>query len=172
MPVKFFAISSAAVFLVCSSVFAAPEIVNVKWQKSYKQDGKVKFEDLNKIIISSDGKNKENLRLLITLKNLENKPIEGIVIRAAFSMRLAKPGTDSGAWAVPFYIDERRVAKINAGQQFNAAIPNMDLNNYLNRLKNSDYWINALKAEIMIEPRKGDDILKNTAQSILPVNAK
>lgn len=152
---------------------AGPELSGVRWQFSQglKPAMKPKFSDVQEIKIPVDGKMPCRLRAMAVLENKSAKNSDGIVVRVAVTARLVKVSAPEqpGVWDLPFWIDERRVAELKAGAKKEAAIPNIDLQKYLKRLQKTGFWIDALKIQLAVEPRAGEDFGANMSEAVLNV---
>ena len=149
-----------AVLLFIPALAAAQlELAGVSWQIASGAK-RARFENAEKIPLR---KQAVKTRISVSLANKGKAAVEGAVLRCAFSMRLA------GQWTVPFWLEERRVAKVKPFATAKASIPHLELQNYLKRLAGTGFWPDALRVQVMLEPRAGDDISKNLAESIISV---
>jgi len=150
------------VLFAASAAFAGVSISSITWQKSLrdKTGPKVKFENSSSIILHKNSKGGTNaLRIVARLVNNGPLPVDAIVLRSAFSMRLTRPDKPGyqGVWVVPFWTDERRVAKIAANSFSDVVITNIDIMPVLKRLKDTNFWPDAIKVQLMSEPRQEDE---------------
>lgn len=170
----------AAVFLVlplltlpfCSVLRAQVQISTITWQIS-RTEGKVSlpFETIAELKVEPYRKYLNKLRAVVTAQNPSAKPAEGLVIRCALSLHLVKlaVAADPGFWAVPFRTEELRISRIKPGASYEAKLIHSTLNEQLNKLKNTGFWVDALKLQVMLDPRPGDEparIMKETVISI------
>jgi len=162
----------AFAFLVFAQFACAVDIAGVKWQRGLEKKGVSKrvFEDISWLRIATDNPSVKNLRILVALTNRGDKPVEGSVLRCAFSLRLAKAGAGEGVWTVPFLVEERRVARIKPGNSSDVNVYNIDMKPYLARLKGTGFWPDAVKVQLMVEPRRGDELTGVIYESVLPVS--
>ena len=58
---------------------------------------------------------------------------------------------------MPFYVEEVRVAAVKAGTERQARVINFEFADQLRKLRSSGFAPTALKMEIMLCPRQGDD---------------
>jgi len=164
-----------ALLLTCAApaAFARPEITGVSWQFSpgLKPAMKPKFSDVQQIALPADTKLTGRLRAVAVLENKSSKSSGGIVLRVAVSARIVKTGAEaaSGVWSVPFWLDERRVAELKTGGKKNVVIPNIELQNYLKRFSNTGFWVDALKIQLAVEPRAGEDLPSPISEAALTV---
>jgi len=167
-------ILALAVLIFCAGLsHAGLELSGVRWQFSQglKPAMKPKFSDVQEIKIPVDGKMPGRLRAMALLENKSAKNNDGIVVRVAVTARLIKIASPEqpGVWDLPFWIDERRVAELKVGAKKEAAIPNIDLQKYLKRLQQTGFWIDALKIQLAVEPRAGEDFGANISEAVLAV---
>lgn len=98
-------------------------------------------------------------RLLVTLLNGGGKAEEAVLLRYTVSARLASAqGGTQGVWTLPFVLEERRVPKVKASAALQVPITlNRALfDAYLKRMLRSGFWPDALRMQVMVEPRPGD----------------
>jgi hypothetical protein len=146
---------------------------NIIWQRSVseKPGPKVRFKTIKKLKFAKNKINPAKLRIVIKIKNTGKETIKATIIRCAFYMKLIDLGdkTQKPLQTVPFEIEERRVSIIKPGKTAYIKTTSFSLINYLKRLKNTGFWIDEIKTEIMIEPRAGDDLSENITQSTIKV---
>jgi len=168
-----FALSLMLLLFCQSAAFAGSELAGVRWQFSpgLKPAMKHKFSNAEQIKIPVDGKLQGHLRAVATLENKSAKNSGGIVVRVVVSARLIKTDASEqpGVWDLPFWLDERRVAQLKAGAKKDAPIPNIDLQKYLKHLYKTGYWVDALKIQLAVEPRAGEDFGSNMSEAVLLV---
>jgi hypothetical protein len=163
------AVLSFLVFI--PSVFAV-NVSDVKWQRPVgkKNVGKQKYETVSVLRLTEGSSSVRPLRIVVSLDNKASKAAEGAVLRCAFSMRLVKAGVGGeGAWAVPFMVEERRIAKVKSASSVDVKVYGIDMKPYLARLKGTGIWPDAVKVQLMVEPRQGDDLDKLFYESVVPV---
>lgn len=164
-----------SVFLACAatSAFAGPEVTGVYWQFSpgLKPAMKPKFSDARSIVLPPNSKLPGRLRAMAVLENKSGKSSGGIVLRVAVSARVVKTGADAstGVWSVPFWLDERRVAELKPGAIKNVAIPNIEVQTYLKRFADTGFWVDALKIQLAVEPRAGEELPLPISEASLEV---
>ena len=170
----------AAAFLVLpalllasrSVLLAQVQISTISWQIS-RTEGKVSrpFETITELKLEPYRKYLNKFRAVVTAQNPSLKPAEGLVIRCALSLHLVKIASadDPGFWAVPFRTEELRISRIKPGASYEAKLIHFTLNEQLNKLKNTGFWVDALKLQVMLDPRPGDEparIMKETVIGI------
>ncbi|MBI5242862.1 MAG: hypothetical protein HY922_04150 [Elusimicrobia bacterium] len=114
-------------------------------------------------------------RVLAVLLNESAKPEEAILLRYAFSARLAQVqggGASEGTWTIPFLLDERRVPKIrgNDSIQVTICLNRAVFRDYLLRMRRAGFWPDSLRLQVMVEPRPGESSFDNRViEATLPV---
>ena len=176
-----------AVLLPAARAQAAPDISKIEWQISSgrSNSGKAIYKPIAKWIQRPNGKSPGHMRIVATLTNKGPVVLSGNILRCAVSAHLVpadksaslnnsftEPGPleAPGLWALPFWLEERRVPKINPGQTLSATIPHIDLRNYLKKLSRTGFWPDSLKVQLMLEPRIGDNLEKNMHESIIKID--
>ncbi len=166
-------LSAIILFLAVSCASAGPDIAEIKWQVPLQESPgkKTSYITISEWKQGYLNQSPGHMRILVSVANRSGKPIEGSVIRCAVSMHLApvdQPGTQ-GVWAVPFWVEQRRVPKIKPAQALDVAIPHIDLQGNLKRLRGTGFWPDAFKVQIMAEPRLGDNLEKSVVESVISV---
>ena len=169
-------------FLVCAfflcAASAAPafsqvEIVRVNWEVS-KLAGKVRspYVPVAELRAAPEFKFSDYLRAIVTLRNPSAKPVEGLVLRYALSLRLLKSGDapEKAFWGVPFYVEEVRVSKVNPSSERQAKVIRFELQTQLNKLRNSGFTPSALRMDIMLNPRQGDEPAAIIRESVMEIH--
>lgn len=164
---------SLLLVFVCLSISSAQiTIQDINWQLSDAVGRKrLSFVKVKGISVKPDGKINEKIRIIVSVANKGEKTVEGLVIRYALNFRmvnLKSPG-DTAIWSVPFRIEELRISKIEPSRASEVKIIKTGINKELKKLRNNGFWINAIGLEIMIEPKKGDDLKKIIYQSSIAV---
>jgi len=156
----------------CPALRAQVRINTIDWQIS-RTEGKVSlpFETITELKLEPYRKYSNKFRAVVTAQNSSAKPAEGLVVRCALSLHLVNISTaaDPGFWAVPFRVEELRISRIKPGGTYEARLIHFTLNEQLNKLKNTGFWVDALKLQVMLDPRPGDEparIMKETVISI------
>lgn len=170
----------AAAFLILPGLILASrsvlraqvQISTVGWQIS-RTEGKASlpFETITELKLEPYRKYLNKIRAVVTAQNLSAKPAEGLVARCALSLHLVKlsSAADAGFWAVPFRTEELRISRIKPGASYEARLIHFTLNEQLNKLKNTGFWVDALKLQVMLDPKPGDEparIMKETVIGI------
>ncbi len=164
-----------ALFICAASAtpaFSQAVIVRVNWEVS-KLAGKTRspYAPVTELRAAPDSRFSDYLRAIVTLRNSSTKPIEGLVLRYALSLRLLKKGDapEKAFWCVPFYVEEVRVAKINPSSERQARVIRFELKTQLNKLRSSGFEPTALRMEIMLSPRQGDESAAIIRESIIEI---
>jgi hypothetical protein len=150
-------------------------IKNVGWQSAQGSLGqKAVFQDITSLTTLPprvDGK----LRLRVVLENRGPKEADGLLLRYCLSARLIPAGKNAeGVWAVPFLISEKRIPKVGPNRLLEVTLDpsesvDMPLNHYLKRTLDSGFWLDQLKLQIMLSPRRGAVESVETHEILLPV---
>lgn len=172
-------INPAPLLLACAlfAASAAPaaaqvELARVDWELSRLQGkNRTPYAPVSALAAAPEVKFADNLRAVVTLRNAAPKAAEGLVLRYALSLRLLKAGDapEKAFWGVPFYVDEVRVAKVNASSEKQAKVIRFELQAQLNKLRGSGFSPTALKLEIMLSPRQGDEPAAIMRESVIEI---
>jgi len=153
-------LAGAALLGGVSAASAQTEVSNIGWELS-SLAGKTRapFAPVTELRASPDINFTDNLRAIITLHNPAAKPVEGLVLRYALTLRLLKNGDapEKAFWGVPFYVEELRVTKIGPKAERQTKVIHFDLPGQLRQLRSSGFVPTAMKLEIMVCPRQGDE---------------
>lgn len=145
-----------ALLAVCAPSFAAVEVRNIRWQVQDKKSVAAKgyFINVSELPVGFDSVKNPRFRVVAELFNNGPRPAEASIVRSAFYFRLVKISEPAkpGVWAVPFYIEERRVSKIKAAQTLEIFIQEADIKPFLSRLRASGYWVDGIRVELMVGP--------------------
>ena len=170
----------AAVFFVlpvlslplCSPLRAQVQINKVDWQTS-RAEGKITrpFETITELKLAPYQKYLNKFRAVVTAQNASAKPAGGLVLRCALSLHLIKisDASDGGFWAVPFRVEELRISRIKPGGVYDAKLIHFELNEQLSKLKNTGFWVDALKLQVMLDPKPGDDPAKIMKEAVISI---
>ena len=114
----------------------------------------------------------DKLRVIFTVSNSSASATEGIVLRYALRLRLIKDGDrpENGVWSVPFRVEELRIAKAGAGESKLIRATRFEINEQIKKLAGTGFWFDALKLEVMLEPRYGAELAGIMQESVLPVS--
>ncbi len=174
---RYKALIPAAALLVlamCRPAAAQTEIVKVDWEISRLQGkNRTPYVPVAELKASPEAKFSDNLRAIVTLKNPAARPVEGLVLRYSVRLLLLKKGDspEKAFWGVPFHVEEVRVSKINSSAERQARILRFELPEQLKKLRGTGFLPTAIKLEIMLCPRQGDEaagLVRESALNILP----
>ncbi|PIS47953.1 MAG: hypothetical protein COT17_00780 [Elusimicrobia bacterium CG08_land_8_20_14_0_20_51_18] len=157
--------------LVLCGQAAAAQGVRICGSELEYSKGKVKnasiYYKASEILLNSRDKLLYKYRLAVNLKNESPVLADGLVFRyAVFSKIKKSTGSAEGIWSVPFYSGEVRVSKMGPSSGKKIYILNFDLAEQLRKIRNSGFEIEAVKIEIMKEPKKEDETVDIFSRTI------
>ena len=159
---------------LCRPAAAQTGIVKVDWEISRLQGkDRAPYVPVAELKASPENKFSDNLRAIVTLKNSSVRPVEGLVLRYSVRMLLLKKGDspEKAFWGVPFHVEEVRVSKIGPSTERSAKILRFELQEQLKKLRGTGFLPTAIKLEVMLCPRQGDEpggLVRESALNILP----
>lgn len=154
------AVALTAVLAPCAQAEVVLE--GVHWQVGRVEHGRVKSWADVKVLQDGPPQLDSRLRARLSIKNRGPLPSEGILLRYSLTARLTQDGSTAGTWAIPFFVDERRVAKIGPNQVVEVPLvvsPRLEL--YLRRLSRAGWWPDRLRLQVMLEPHSGEQVLQS-----------
>jgi hypothetical protein len=158
--------------LLCPLLGAQVQINKIDWQVS-RVEGKIKrpFEPILELKLEPYRKYLNKLRAVVSVRNLSAKPAEGLVLRCALSLHIVKTDStaDAGFWAVPFRVEEVRVSRIRPGAVYEAKLINFVLNEQFKKLNQTGFWADALKLQVMLDPRFGDEPAEIIKEAVIDI---
>jgi hypothetical protein len=162
--------------LVCAGTAASfasqAELAGIGWELS-RLEGKTRspFAPVTELKASPELKFSDNLRALVTLQNSAAVPAEGLVLRYSLSLRLLRAGdpAEKAFWAVPFSVEEVRVSKVNAASSRQVKLLHLELAEQLRKLRSSGFTPLALKLQVMLCPRQGDEPAAIMRESVIDI---
>ncbi|MBI5200063.1 MAG: hypothetical protein HY925_00625 [Elusimicrobia bacterium] len=162
------------VLALVSPVSASAELVlrSVAWQLPSPKGAQPRgYQTVERWIQPPSAKVPARPRVVVTVVNRGPKAAEGAVLRYAIAARQAKIGQTGGegTWTVPFYLAERRVARIGANQVKEVPINDLVLDVFLKKTFRAGYWPDALRIQVMVEPRTGEGLEQRILEQTLPV---
>jgi len=166
------ALLCAALTVGAGAASAELGVKEVQWQiPAPAKGGRKTFQSLEKWVQAPTARPGVKPRALVTLVNRGPKPAEGLVLCYAVAARLVKIGEPQkeGVWTVPFWREERRVPWVNANQTKDVPLDQMVLDIFLKRTFRAGYWPDALRIQVMVEPREGNGPLQGVTERVLPV---
>jgi hypothetical protein len=155
-----FILGGALLFASVASSFGAVELAKISWQIQKKDRLAEHSQPMEIEVLPLVAGNGLPGRLSVRLKVLNRGPKEaaGILLRYAVSAQIAplsEKSKDSGTWALPFLLEERRIPKI--GPNIFSEIE-IDLgartDAYLKHITQEGFWAQSVKMEVMIEPKR------------------
>lgn len=160
---------------VCASPLSAQVRVNkITWQTAKLENKKkLPFETVSEIRLAPYQKFQNKLRAVVTAQNVSAKPVEGLVLRCAVSLRMNRLGAPAAAgfWAVPFRVEELRISQIKPSGIYEAKFIHFELAEQLKKLKNTGFWVDAIKLSVMLDPKPGDDPAAIMLESVVEIKA-
>ena len=169
-------ISFTALFLLFfASARAQVRVTSISWESSApKAKVWTPFAPVTELKLAANRKMKDKLRAVFTVRNSSRARVEGLVLRYSLRLRLVKEGDapENGVWGVPFRVEELRLAKAPAGESRQVRAIRFELNEQIKKLSGTGFWFDALKLEVMVEPRQGDELSGITQESVLAVSNK
>ena len=163
---------AAAALLGAAVAYSQTEIIGVDWELS-RLTGKTRapFTRVAELRASPEAPFQDHLRAIVTLRNPAAKAVEGVVLRYALSLRLLKKGDapEKAFWGVPFYVEEVRVTKINPSAEKQARVIHFELQTQLRKLRSSGFTPLALKMEVMVGPRQGDEPAQIMREAVIEI---
>jgi hypothetical protein len=168
----------APLVLACALCAAAApaaaqvEVTRITWEVSKVQGkNRAPFAPVTELRAAPEAKFTDHLRAAVTLRNPAPRAAEGLVLRYVLSLRLLKNGepADKAFWAIPFHTEEIRVSKINTSSEKVARVLRFELPAQLNKLRSSGFSPSALKLEVMLNPRQGDEPASIMRESVLEI---
>ncbi len=176
---------AAAVLALCAGPAAAVvELQKVDWQQAAPSAGApalstttpapagspAKTEILQRLRLSPGDKLPARLGGLVKLLNRGPVAEEGILLRYVVSARVSPTDGGEAAWSLPFVLETRRVPKIGSNQVLEVAIDaSTMIDLYLKKLGREGWWLDALKLDVLLEPRKDDPKKLQLLSAELPV---
>lgn len=163
----------AVAFAMAATGRASAELVleSVHWQVGRVERGRVASWADVQVLEDAPPKLESRLRARLVLKNRGPQTSEGILLRYSLTARLTQVGgaAAAGVWAIPFLVEERRVAKVGPNKILEVPLetsPGLEL--YLRRLSRSGWWPDRLRLQVMLEPHPGVQTIQ-TLEDVLEV---
>ncbi|HNW44462.1 MAG TPA: hypothetical protein PKI19_08150 [Elusimicrobiales bacterium] len=151
---------------------AQTEISKIDWEVAKLQNKtRLPYAAVEALRADPAVKFTDRLRAVVTLRNTSAKKAEGLVVSYALRMRLLKAGEppEKAFWGVPFYFEEVRVAAVKPMSERAARVLNFGIAEQLRKFRNSGFTPTALKMEVMLSPRLGDEPAAIMKESILEI---
>jgi hypothetical protein len=151
---------------------AQVELSGISWELA-RLEGKNRapFAPVTELKASPEIKFSDNLRAIVTMKNSGAAPAEGLVLNYAVTLQLMRAGdpAEKAFWGVPFYTEEVRVSKIGPSAERQARLLRFALAEQLRKLKGSGFSPVALKLQVMLCPRQGDEPAAIVRESVINI---
>jgi hypothetical protein len=176
MPSKLRAILAltGVLFIAGTAGRAEIELESVRWQLAQREPGQglkpPKPEDIAVLAIAPGSPLAG--RLLGTIKLLNRGPaVEAILLRYALTAKIAPQDKQQPAlWTLPFVLGDRRVPKVDANAYLDIPLdPSADVDIYLKNVFREGYWPEAIKIEVMVQPRHDAKAPLKILESELPL---
>ncbi len=151
---------------------AQVQLDKIDWQISLAAGEKpLPFKTIRELKLEPYQKYPHKLRAVVVAQNASARPAEGLVLRCALSLHLVRvsDAADAGFWAVPFRTEELRISRIKAGETYEAKLIHFVLNEQLKKLRNTGFWADALKLQVMLDPKIGDDPAKIMKEDVIGI---
>lgn len=169
---KLFAAAMAAALAAVPAKAGAAELVlkAVQWEAGVKGKGvQTRFAPLEAWAQKPGDKPPAPTRLMATVENAGTEEVDGVVVRFAVTAKIAPAAGGEGVWVVPFELGESRIPKLKPRESRTVALLPIHIASYLNRLARQGFWPEAFKAQVMVDPKTGDELSSNVKELTLPV---
>ncbi|MBI4056851.1 MAG: hypothetical protein HY399_04805 [Elusimicrobia bacterium] len=152
-------------------LFAGVSLQKVEWQVGASRKPPRQFSVIREWKQGPSDKAPGKVRIVLSIVNTSSSAVEGVLVRYALSAKLAplRGEKSAGAWVVPFWLEESRVPWLAALQTKNILLTRMDLQVFFKRMKRLGYWPEAIKIQVMIEPKMGESLQDHILESELPI---
>jgi len=157
---------------MCPVLRAQVQLDKIDWQVSLAAGEKpLPFKTIQELKLEPYQKYPHKLRAVVVAQNASAKQVEGLVLRCALSLHVIKVSDtpDAGFWAVPFRTEELRISRIKGGGVYEAKLIHFVLNEQLKKLRNTGFWVDALKLQVMLDPKSGDDPAKIMKEGVIGI---
>lgn len=170
---RFIAAAIPLITLLAASASAmGVAITDINWQLS-RLNGKKRapYAAVTSLRAAPGVKFTDRLRALVTLKNTSQDAADGLVLRYSLRLQLLRDGApaENAFWCVPFFVEEMRVNMVKPMSERQAKIIRFELQNQLARLRGTGFSPKALKMEVMLGPRQGDDPAEVMREAVIPI---
>ncbi|MDE2291446.1 MAG: hypothetical protein KGL53_05130 [Elusimicrobia bacterium] len=137
--------------------------------------GRPVFHSLESLLLPPDAKPAPRLRARLHLSNDARHAETGVVIRFCVTARVRPvKGAGEGTWTVPFLLEEKHLPRLAAGPDVTVPLPinRVALGDYLNSLRMAGYWIDGLRFDAAVAPRRGETLDGHIGTRTIPVDWK
>lgn len=159
--------------LGAAPVSAEVTIDRMNWQLALQMRKQKRiYHDISQWLFPPSPKVKTRPRALVRLSNKSGKAETAVLLRYSITPRLRRIGTsEKGLWMVPFVVEERRIPNLKGGQSKDIPLylNRVAFGAYLKRMYRAGYWPDALRVEVMIEPKPGETFSKRLRRAVLPI---
>ncbi len=162
----------AAALAAAGASVASAEVVleGVHWQVASMSRGRVAGWQDMKVLDDGPPRLDSRLRARLVIKNTGPRAEEGLLLRYSLTARL-EPSSGAaptgGSWAIPFFVDERRVPKIGPGRVLEVPLQAATaLQIYLSRLARSGWWPDRVRLQVMLDPRPGSASIQTVEDTL------
>lgn len=163
--------------------WAEVRIQEIRWQLPLpSKRPPVRYQDITAWLQPPAARTVLKPRPVVKLFSPGGRPASGLVLRYAVSARLAPLNGDVqakeearsamqefGGWTVPFWVEERRIPWLRGDRLKEVPLHRVELTPFLRRIRESGYWPEAIRVQVMVEPKKGDTLRHRIGESVLPV---
>lgn len=165
---------AALAALLALAVPGAAQITirDVRWQLAQGRSQLRVHTDLDRWLLPPGPAERARPLVRVTLANGAARPETAVLLRYAFSARLRRIGVQGdGTWTVPFLVEERRIPNVpgRAEKPVRLYVNRVAFHAYLKRMYRAGFWPDALKVEVMVEPRPGETLDGRIAERVLTV---
>ncbi|HOW90244.1 MAG TPA: hypothetical protein PL037_08165 [Elusimicrobiales bacterium] len=167
---------------VCAALIALPFLISgaeaqlrldgINWEVSAVEGKRsMPYKPIQELRLEPYRKYTDKLRAIVSVKNEYSRPAEGLVLRYALSLHVVRTTVpaDAGFWAVPFRTEELRISQIKAGGAYGARLIHFVLNEQLRKLNNTGFWVDALKLQVMLDPRSGEEPSRIIKEDVIAI---
>lgn len=166
------------ILLISALLGAAPASAEVTiertdWQLALQMRRQKRiYHDISQWLFPPSLQVKLRPRALVVLANKSGKAETAVLLRYSITPRLRRIGTsEEGIWTVPLVVEERRIPNLKGGQtkKIPLYLNRISFGAYLKRMYRAGYWPDALRIEVMVEPKPGETFEKRLRRSVLPI---
>lgn len=167
--------SVAAIVACPGAVFSEVLLKSAAWSLGRQGEmGRRVYESIDRWEQPPAAKLSGKLRVVVTLVNRGPKAAKAVLLRYCVSARLvhSKDTTREGLWTVPVRLQEKRIPMLRANQALDVPIDNLLPESYFKKAHLSGFWPDALRLQVMVEPRLGEGLEERLLERTLPIRWK
>ena len=160
---------------LCGSARAEVVVQDVRWSLAAGKDGKRgPYVEASRWAQPPAARIAGRPRAVVTLANLGRGAEPGVLVRCAVSARLFRVGDAKaeGVWSVPFWTDEKRIPFLRGAQVKRVVVDDPTLGAYLQKMFRAGFWVDALRIQVMVDPRAGEGLERHIMERDLAVDAR